>query len=112
MRVTIVEFFQPGVTLDHLGLLPEILQAGDPRPVAEQLADRYAHGGGYRPMGSGDWHFDEDTLALEYPGDEPYRPVARFTFPRTNEIAILYEPCSFLLIKKQDSKHFVVTRVD
>jgi hypothetical protein len=86
--------------------LPDILLASDPRPVREQLDDRYAHGGGFRPMKgftmTGDY-------VLHYPGDPPFKPAAFSTFG--DEIVIFYPQCSLLCVLQLDAS-FEVTRVD
>ena len=54
----------PDATLDHLGIIPEFLSVGDPRPAREQFAGRYI--GGWSP-------FPGFSLLpngnLSYPGD-------------------------------------------
>lgn len=91
---------------DVTGFLPEILDPNDPRPVADQLNEFYAHGGGYRPMEK--WSFDPVTWVLTYPEDPPMRPLAMTWINR--QCVILY-PSSFLVILEPDGT-FAVTRVD
>lgn len=65
-----------------LGFIPSFLSESDPRPAAEQFNERYAHGGGWSPMkGWTTERFDgpngSHSLSIRYPGDPPYRPIAR-----------------------------------
>jgi hypothetical protein len=92
-----------------LGFLPEILLDEDVRPVKEQLNDRYAHGGGYRPFGDKKFKLDRMTMVLRYPGDPPFVPAA-FT-QIGNETVIFYPQCSLLLILQKDGT-WEITRVD
>lgn len=69
------KLLRPDLTLDVLGLIPDIITVRDPRSVAEQVADRYAHGGGWSPYGQDKWQMDEDGT-LHYPGDPAFKPLA------------------------------------
>jgi hypothetical protein len=99
----------PGFRAQHLGLLWDILQADDKRPVKEQLEDRYAHGGGWRPFGEGHFKLDRMTMNLRFPGDPPFRPAA-FT-QIGDETVVFYPNCSLLMVLQKDGK-YEVTRVD
>lgn len=67
----------PGLPADVLGLIPEFLSACDPRPAREQLHERYAHGGGWRPFQGFALHGIEPAeMELEYPGDPRYQAMA------------------------------------
>lgn len=114
MRVNLIEFLDSRYTLDHLGFLPEILDSADPRPVAEQLDERYAHGGGYRPSKDTRWKLiDRADFRLHYPGDPIFKPAAKFIFPKTKEVAFFYPDGSFLLIVQEEGfGSYVITRVD
>ncbi len=90
-----------------LGFLPEILLPDDPRPVREQLAERYTHGGGYNPFKG--FTLDSGTMTLTYPGDPPLRPGALLKIGK--EVVFYYPRGSWLLIMQTD-KSWVVTRVD
>lgn len=63
---------------DEIGYLPEIILAEqfDPRPVVEQVNDRYAHGGGWHRFNGFMWNRIAKTL--RYPGDPPVHAIARF----------------------------------
>lgn len=104
----LIDFLDRRMTYEHLGYLTEILMSDDPRPVADQLNDRYAHGGGYHPGTR--WSLNLGTLSLQYPGDPPLKPLARFRFPLSKEVAYLYD-CQWLVIVQEDNS-FAVTRVD
>jgi hypothetical protein len=103
--------YGPQITLGEiLGYLPDIVLPGDPRPVREQLDDRYSHGGGYREFGRGQWEWSQTSLRLKFPGDPAMKPLAALTLPASCEIVFFY-PHQMLLIVQRDSS-FTVTRVD
>ncbi|HEY1888473.1 MAG TPA: hypothetical protein VGG86_20890 [Roseiarcus sp.] len=99
--------FAEGFGIEHLGFLPEILLRDDPRPVKDQLDDRYRHGGGYRAK-----NFDKFKLGkgmvLRWPGDEPQKPLAATLI--NDELVVFYEHA--LLLVMQPDGSFEVTRVD
>jgi hypothetical protein len=99
--------FIPGFRPDHLGFLPDILRRDDPRPVREQLEDRYAHGGGYRAKSFDKFKLGKN-MVLKWPGDEPQKPLAATLI--NDELVVLY-PHALLLVMQSDGK-FEVTRVD
>lgn len=69
------KILDPRVEPADLGLVPYIISQLDGRPVAEQVADKYAHGGGWSPYGQDKWRMDEDGT-LHYPGDPAFKPWA------------------------------------
>jgi len=89
-----------------LGFLPMILRDDDPRPVNEQMDDRYAHGGGWRPQGG--FKFDFETGALKYPGDPPMYPVA---MTRLHDDMIIIYPYAYMLVRHKDGS-WQVMRAD
>jgi hypothetical protein len=98
-------------TNSHLaGLLPDIITASDPRPAAEQIAERYAHGGGYRPFGGGSWALGVKggKITLEYPGGPMFREVARIELAK--QTVVLFDS-AFVAIIELDLA-FVVLRMD
>jgi hypothetical protein len=102
--------YGPGTTAgDLLGFLPEILRPEDPRPVKEQLEDRYAHGGGWRPFGKDQWELSED-YTLTYPGDPALKPIAGLSLPHSMEIVLLYPHQMAAII--QADRSFEVARLD
>jgi hypothetical protein len=89
-----------------LGYIPQIIFAGDPRPVHEQINDRYAHGGGFKPMKG--WSFDPKTHYLRYPGDPAYRPLAR---AEINDEMVYVYPHAWVCVVASDGT-FEVSRMD
>jgi hypothetical protein len=97
------------ITVDprvDLGFLPDLLSNEDPRPVKEQLTDKYSYGGGWNPMNG--FKLNRETMKLSYPGDPPMWPIARTNV--RNEVVCLYD-CSFLLVMQADG-NFEVSHVD
>ena len=97
---------------DSLGFLPDILTDADKRPVREQLEDRYAHGGGWRPIkGFRLRKGSQDILAsptLRFPGDPPLHAIA---MAKINEETVILYAHSFLAVVAKDGS-WEVTRVD
>lgn len=95
---------------EHLtGLLPLIISDRDPRPVKDQIEDRYAHGGGYRPLNGFKLKRPATSvLYLHYPGDPPFYEVARTQV--RDELVVLFDS-SFVAIIQPDGS-FAVTRMD
>lgn len=101
------ELLHPDMTPDHLGFLPHILDSFDPRPTAEQIEDKYAHGGGWRPYGQGAWALDDDRT-LHFPNDQALKPIAR-TFIREEQV-YLYDHAVVAVVQPDGS--FDVVRLD
>ena len=114
MRVNMIENLDKRYHLDMLGYLPDILDASDPRPVAEQLAERYAHGGGYSPSKDSKWRLvSRDNFYLRYPGGPVFKPSHKFTFPHTKEVAYFYpEGCWLLIVQAEGYGEYALVRVD
>lgn len=91
-----------------LGLIPELITVHDPRSVAEQIADNYAHGGGYSPFGKGRWKFDPVAKSLKYPGDSAYKGVAELRV--RDELFIVFQHAVCAVVQKDGS--FDVVRMD
>lgn len=94
-----------GMTTEHLGLLPGMLDPNDPRPAKEQFNENYQHGGG--------WHSQPgfkllDSGWIKYPGDPPFCMVA-FTMLR-DEIIALYEHDYVAIVQPDGS--FEICRMD
>jgi len=70
------QLLHPQATPEHLGFLPQIILADDPRPVSEQANERYAHGGGWNPYPSSAWVMNPDKT-ITYKGIETYTPIAK-----------------------------------
>jgi hypothetical protein len=104
------QLLTPGMTPEHLGFLPYILLASDPRPIADQLEDRYQHGGGFAPYGQGKWAYDPKTHTLTYPDDEPMTPDAIFHPANPDETLYLYDHSIAAIVNTDGS--FAVVRLD
>ena len=103
MPALTITLLEPGVTLQTLGALPDMLDANDPAPAREQLGRRYQHG--FR--GRSGWYLDADDV-LHFPGDRPYRPIAEL---RMRDERILVFECSFVAVIQSD-RSFEVARID
>jgi hypothetical protein len=88
-----------------LGFLPGMISEDDPRPVREQLADNYRHGGGWNPQSGFTMSADH---TLKYPGDPPMQPLA---MSNCRKELLLFYPYSYLCIMQLDAT-FEVARVD
>jgi hypothetical protein len=100
-------FVYPGIGFDHLGLIPTFLWPNDPRPAREQFDERYAHGGGWKPMPSEDWIVLEN--AVRYRLDDRGRAllaVAEFG----NETIRIYDG-AWVSITQPDGS-FEIARMD
>ena len=95
----------PGVTPEHLGILPGFLSELDPDPAWKQIDKNYGHGGGWRPFQG---HVLQDDMSLKYPEDPPLHPLAHTKL--RDEIIVFYE-CEWLVIIQPDGS-YEVARVD
>lgn len=93
--------------LDVLGLLPEIITDKDSRPVREQIEDRYAHGGGWKPMEG--FTFDPMSATLTYKDGEQMLALAYAAV--RNEVVVLYESAILLVFNRTDNTYDVI-RID
>lgn len=107
----------PQAEPEHLGFVPQFFDDQDPRPAAEQLAERYAHGGGWHSFGKGLFRVREHDGALIFPGspedgepDEVYPLIAIAALPLSGERLRFYTSALLAVVKDDDS--FEVTRVD
>ena len=92
------------------GFLPTFILESDPRPLAEQINERYQHGGGWRPMGGWEIVGKSDfgpTIKYEEDGSS-MEAIGRCRF--RNEMLYLYD-YDFLMILNDDGS-FEVARVD
>ena len=78
----------PSATVDHIGILPDMLDEADPRPAKEQFDTGYAHGGGWSPFGDGQWRVN-DEYRIKYPGDPWLFPLAMMVL--REEMILIYE---------------------
>jgi hypothetical protein len=88
-----------------LGFLPDLISQDDPRPVKEQLEDKYRHGGGWRPTPG---FTVQDGYVLKFPDDPPMKPLAMTSL--RGEVIVFYD-YSFLGVFQPDGS-FEVARVD
>ena len=105
MPALTITLLEPGVTLQTLGALPDMLDANDPAPAREQLDRGYRHGGGFRGLSG--WYLGADDV-LHFPGDRPYRPIAEM---RMRDERILVFEGSFVAVIAPD-RSFEVARMD
>lgn len=96
----------PQATPEHLGMIPSFLLTSDPRPAAEQIDDRYRHGGGWTPVPK--FRLAPDTGILSYPGDPPLVPIA---MTKLREEVIYFYDHSWLAILQPDGSS-EVSRLD
>jgi len=82
---------------DMIGLIPDFLQEDDMRPAREQFNERYAHGGGWRPMKG--FEVDAEMGTIQYPDDPPLKPIAAFRFH--DELIYIY-PHAWVRIEQAD----------
>jgi hypothetical protein len=85
-----------------------IIRADDPRPVADQINDRYSHGGGWFPYGQGQWTRNPETGALKYPGDPAMPPLASIRV--NDELVVLYDHALICVVQPDGT--FLVSRMD
>jgi hypothetical protein len=100
-------FFHDEATPEHLGFWPMIFLADDPRPAAEQINDRYAHGGGWNPLKG---FTMTEKMELCFPGDPTLKPFAGCSLPLTKETLFFY-PYSQVAIVQEDG-NFEAGRMD
>jgi hypothetical protein len=95
----------PGMTLDHLGYIPDFLREDDPRSAREQFNERYMSGwhpfNGFRKM------LDNGTLVSDS-GDPSLKPLAS-TVLRDEQI--LFYRHDWVAIVQLDG-NFEVCRMD
>ena len=94
--------------LPLLGYIPHMLSSDDPRSLAEQINENYAHGGGWNPM-IGKWKLDPDTKTIQYPGDPAYKPIAATQI--RDELLIVYADAWVCIVNLRTLK-FEVSRMD
>jgi hypothetical protein len=97
------QLLHPGMTLEHLGAIPEFLDEADPRPAKAQFAERYVSG--WSPMQQ--WELRPGHI-LKYPGDPAMKPLARLDF--RDETILLYQYAFVVIVQKDGA--FEVSRMD
>jgi hypothetical protein len=103
MPALTITLLEPGVTLQTLGALPDMLDANDPAPAREQLDRGYQYG--FRGL-SGRYLGADDVL--HFPSDRPYRPLAETQM--RDERILIFEG-SFVAVIAPD-RSFEVARMD
>ncbi len=88
-----------------LGAIPHFVRADDPRPLHEQINERYI--GGWNSALPGKWQLLADSY-LRYPGDPLLAPIASATHGR--ERIIVY-PHAWVVIEQADGQ-FALARID
>ena len=103
--------YKPGMTVDHLGLIPTFLSEDDTRPAREQFDENYAHGGGWQPFTG--FKLNVEDMVLTYPNDPPIKPLAGVTLHigRSAEHIYVY-PHAWVLIMKDSDMSWEVCRMD
>ena len=97
----------PRANIEMLGYIPDIITEDDPRSAKEQIADRYRHGGGYRP-------FKGLTMLpngnLQYPGDPETRLLFEAILHKgaaNQELIRFYEHAWVAIIQKNGTLEIV-----
>ena len=91
--------------MEDIGFWPEMFSETDPRPAAEQINERYAHGGGWQPIKG----FELEGNMLVYFDDQPFRPLA-MAMLHGKELLVLFQHDFVAII--QPDKSFEVSRMD
>ena len=119
---------------EMLGFIPQFLSDMDLRPAGEQFHEAYAHGGGWRPFGVGQWKLtlaDSSTSGpygasqLRYPGDPPFKVVAHTILHEgptvfidsddkllIPELVLIFEAGPWIVVKPLVGEDFEVSRMD
>jgi|GEM_PF-2332662 len=109
MYVFLVEGEDGAPDPEWLGAIPSFLNAHDSRPMAEQIHENYAHGGGWRPQGGFTLDVNEEgRVVLSGSDPRPYRAIC-FTQLR-NETLVLFESAWTAIIQPDGSME--VSRLD
>jgi hypothetical protein len=93
---------------ERLGMLPEILSSEDDTPYSEQIADRYAYGGGFRPFEG--FELDAYRMTIKYPGDPAYSALACLVGHPSGDICILFENSWVAVVASPTD--YKITRMD
>ena len=100
----------PLMTPERLGLIPSFLDDDDPRPAWEQINERYAHGGGWRPTKG--FTLLGDTMTLQYVDEEgPEEPISPLAICWFHDELLCFYDCDWLAIFQRDET-FEVSRLD
>lgn len=98
MKMEIWEMLTPEAIPLLMGesLLTHIIRSSDPRPVVDQVNDRYSHGGGWRKFEGFKW--DREAMTIEYPEDPVYHAAARCEVSPTETVYVF--PFAWVLIDR------------
>jgi hypothetical protein len=96
----------PFDALHYVGIIPDMLDPSDPRPVKEQLNEGYAHGGGWHATVV-DFKLGEDD-SLHYEGDPTLLPVVEIRV--RHERILIYQHAWVAII--QPDRSYEVCRMD
>ena len=99
-------FFSDELAPELCGLIPHFLFAHDPRPLRQQIDERYSHGGGWRSMGG--WRFNRKKWAIRYGDDPPLQPLGGAAL--NGEICVVF-PDAWVMVMRDD-EHFDIARLD
>ena len=91
---------------EAIGFIPNFLFKSDPRSAAKQFNDRYAHGGGWRPLEG--FELNRETFSITYPGDPSHFPIAELSF--RDERIFIY-PHAWVMIL-QPNGDYEISRMD
>jgi hypothetical protein len=102
--------FYNGTTPEWIGLVPEIILASDLRPVREQMAERYAHGGGWKPFNKFKIGVGMDNrVVLQYPGDPPLVMWCECQHPNGETVRLF--DSAWLMVTQKDGS-YEISRID
>jgi hypothetical protein len=105
MKELVIIFRHPQANLDHIGIIPDMLDWDNPKSAREQLDEGYRHGGGWWPMSK--FKMDENDR-LKYPGDPWLEPLVEI--PLRDERIVIYQHAMVAII--QPDRSFEVSRMD
>jgi hypothetical protein len=96
-----------GATLEHLGFIPQFVNAHDPRPAKDQIDEQYQHGGGWRNY-TGFKLGDDNRLISQYAEDPDLLPIAE---AKHDHEQLFFYDHAWTCIKQPDGS-FEVARLD
>ena len=104
MKHPTVALLHPRALPDHVGFIPTFIDLDDPRPAAEQFAERYVYGGWRNQPG----FTASEPFTLHYPGDPPLKPIAAMQL--RDELILVYDYGYVAIFQKDGS--FEACRMD
>ena len=107
--MTVWYLMHPRMTAEMLGLIPSFFHDNDPRSAREQIDDRYAHGGGWRPIKGFRLLPSRTIQYYDAEGPEEPLPVLAYCHLR-DEVICFYAHCWVAIIQPDGS--FEVSRLD